>query len=300
MLRKMERVKDCLESNSYTFAATEAAKIIELSFRKLLLHGLPKLDEGQRLKVMEAIIAIGKGSKGVDSFGLGQMLAVVKRSRFFDAWEQATGVDLMPIKMVNFDALSEIRNKLAHHGYEASKFEAEFMFHVLQGFVDTFDILTIESSANNGVKEGWLIGEVELAKLERDSTHSWVFSRDLSNDINQSSDGYEIEGHIFQAVHANLLAGNKYTYFVPDTQNLRWAISEYKKVHSYKPEQVNFVMVPELSFAIVSEAVVYNVDGGKMSAVEWMPNGKANFYVMMDEVHLRRLVAYGHGLLENS
>ena len=298
MFKKMERVRECLGSQSYTFAATEAAKIIELAFRKLLLHGLPKLDEKQRLKVMDAILAIGKGTRGVDSFGLGQMLAVVKRSHFFDAWEQATGRDLTPIKMVNFDALSDVRNKLAHHGYEASKFEAEFMFQVLQGFIDTFDILTIESSANSGVQEGWLIGEVELSRLERESNHTWVFSLDLSNDINQGSADAILEGHLFQAVHANLIAGNKYTYFVPDTQNLRWAISEYKKVHTFIEGQVNFVMVPEAEFTVFSESVIYNVDDGKMSAVEWLPNGKANFYVLMDDVHMRRLVAYGHGLLE--
>ncbi|MDX8389458.1 MAG: hypothetical protein R8M38_03115 [Mariprofundaceae bacterium] len=298
MFKKMERVRGLLSNQSYTFAATEAAKIIELAFRKLLLHGLPKLDEKHRLKVMDAILAIGKGTKGVDSFGLGQMLAVIKRAHFFEAWETATGCDLMPIKMVNFDVLSELRNKLAHHGYEASKFEAEFMFQVLQGFMNTFDILTIDASANNGVQEGWLIGEVELSRLERESTHTWVFSLDLSNDINQGSGDAVIEGHLFQAVHANLIAGNKYTYFVPDTQNLRWAIGEHKKAHAFSEEQVKFVMVPEASFAIVSESVVYNIDAGKMNAVEWLPNGKANFYVLMDDMHMRRLIAYGHSLLD--
>jgi len=84
------------------------------------------------------------------------MLAVVKKSHFFDAWEQATGKNLMPIKMVNFDALTEVRNKLTHHGYEARKFEAEFMFQVLQGFIETFDILTIDASAQDGIRGGWL------------------------------------------------------------------------------------------------------------------------------------------------
>jgi len=298
MFKKMERVQDCLKDSSYTFAASEAAKVIELAFRKLLLHGLPKLDEQTRLKVMESIIAIGKGSRGVESFGLGQMLAVVKRSHFFDAWEQATGKNLMPIKMVNFDVLTELRNKLAHDGYEASKFEAEFMFQVLQGFIDTFDILTIEASASDGVQDGWLLGEVELAKLERESTHTWVFTHDMSNDIHQGDDACVMDGHIFQAVHANLLSGKKYTYFVPDNQHIRWAIREYKKLHQFEDEQVTFVKVSEISFSTFSETVIYNVDDGEMKAVEWLPNSNANFYVMMDDKHLRRVVSYGHDLLD--
>ena len=298
MLKRIEQVKGCLEDQSYTFAASEAAKVIELAFRKLLLHGLPKLDEKSRLKVMEAVLALGKGVRGVDSFGLGQMLAVVKKSHFFDAWEQATGKNLMPIKMVNFDALTEVRNKLTHHGYEASKVEAELMFQMLQAFIEVFDILTIESSASDGVQKGWLIGEVELSRVERESRHTWVFSHDLSNDINQSVDGCEIEGHLFQAVHANLKSGNRYTYFIPDNQHMRWAIREYQKCHAFEENQVRFVFVPEASFSIISEAVIYNVDDGEMTAVEWLPNGKANFYVLMDAVHMRRLISYGYHLLE--
>jgi len=299
MLKKMETVRECLGCQSFTFAGTEACKGIELAFRKLLLHGLPKLDEKARLKVMEAIIDIGKGNKGVDSFGLGQMLAVVKRAHFFDAWEQATGRDLTPIKMVNFDALSDVRNKLAHHGYEASKFEAEFLFQVLQGFIDTFDILTIDASAQDGIQEGWLLGEVELSRLERESKHSWVFSHDLSNDINQSADGCVIEGHLFQSVRTNLQAGNRYTYFVPDTQHICWAIREYRKLHTFDEQQINFVKVPATTFTLVSETVVYNVDEEGEMAVEWLPNGKANFYVKMDDIHSRRVLAYGYALLEH-
>ncbi len=85
-----------------------AVKIIEIAFRKLLVDGLALLSDRDRLKVMKAIIEIGKGEKGVESFGLGQMLAVFRKSKFNDAWEASTSSDLSAIKMINLDALNDI------------------------------------------------------------------------------------------------------------------------------------------------------------------------------------------------
>jgi len=141
---KIDRIKNNLDAQAYTVAAGEAVKIIEIAFRKLLVDGLALLSDKDRLKVMQAIIEIGKGEKGVESFGLGQMLAVLRKSKFNDAWEAATSSDLSAIKMINLDALNEIRIKLTHDATEASKFEAEFLFHALEGVIQAFGIMSLE------------------------------------------------------------------------------------------------------------------------------------------------------------
>jgi len=141
---KIDRIKNNLDAQAYTVAAGEAVKIIEIAFRKLLVDGLALLSDKDRLKVMQAIIEIGKGEKGVESFGLGQMLAVLRKSKFNDAWEAATSSDLSAIKMINLDALNEIRIKLIHDATEASKFEAEFLFHALEGVIQAFGIMSLE------------------------------------------------------------------------------------------------------------------------------------------------------------
>jgi len=142
---KIDRIKNNLDAQSYTVAAGEAVKIIEFAIRKLLVEGLVMISEKDRLKVMQSIIEIGKGEKGVESFGLGQMLAVLRKSKFNDAWEAATNNDLSAIKMINLDALNQIRIKLTHDSAEASKFEAEFLYHALQGIIQAFGILSLES-----------------------------------------------------------------------------------------------------------------------------------------------------------
>jgi len=142
---KIDRIRNNLDAQSYTVAAGEAVKIIEIAFRKLLVDGLALLSDKDRLKVMQAIIEIGKGEKGVESFGLGQMLAVLRKSKFNDAWEAATSSDLSALKMINFDALNEIRIKLTHDASDASQFEAEFLYQAVQGVVQAFGTVLLNA-----------------------------------------------------------------------------------------------------------------------------------------------------------
>ncbi len=144
---KIDRIKNNLDAQAYTVAAGEAVKIIEIAFRKLLVDGLALLSDKDRLKVMQAIIEIGKGEKGVESFGLGQMLAVLRKSKFNDAWEAATSSNLSAIKMINFDALNEIRIKLTHDAADASQFEAEFLYQAVQGVVQGFGTVLLDADA---------------------------------------------------------------------------------------------------------------------------------------------------------
>jgi len=148
---KIDRIKNNLDAQSYTVAAGEAVKIIEVAFRKLLVDGLTTLSDQDRLKVMQAIIDVGKGHKGVESFGLGEILGVLRQSKFNNAWEAATGSNLSAIKMINLDALNDIRIKITHEAAEASEFEAKFLFNALEGVIQAFGILSLEKRA--GVQE---------------------------------------------------------------------------------------------------------------------------------------------------
>jgi len=144
---KIDRIKNNIDAQAYTVAAGEAVKIIELAFRKLLVDGLALVSDKDRLKVMQAIIEIGKGEKGVESFGLGQMLAVLRKSKFNDAWEASTGASLNAIKMINFDALNEIRIKLTHDAADASQFEAEILYQAVQGILQGFGEVLLNEGA---------------------------------------------------------------------------------------------------------------------------------------------------------
>jgi 2-polyprenyl-3-methyl-5-hydroxy-6-metoxy-1,4-benzoquinol methylase len=142
---RFKTIANNLSHQEYTHAAYESIKIIEIAFRKLLVDGLARLSDKNRLIVMQAILDIGKGDKGVEEFGLGQILGVLRKSNFYSAWEESTGKDLSAIRIINFDALNNIRIKIIHAGGEATEFEAELLFQAVRGVTQAFGIMSLEA-----------------------------------------------------------------------------------------------------------------------------------------------------------
>lgn len=143
---KIDRIKNSLASGAYTLAASESVKIIEISLRYLLSEGVSKFKSKNRLTVMSSILKVGKGERDIEDIGLGSMLAIVKSSNFFNLWEESTGNSLTAIRMINFDAINEVRNKLEHKGYEASKYEAEFLAHAVENVIHEFGLLKLHET----------------------------------------------------------------------------------------------------------------------------------------------------------
>jgi len=151
---KVDRIKNSLASSAYTLAASESVKIIEISLRLLLGEGLAKFKGGNRLTVIKSVMKVGKEEKDIEDLGLGAMLGVIRGSKFFELWEESTGHELSAIRMINFDVMTEVRNKLEHKGYEASKYEAEFLAHTVENIIHEFGLLKLsESDENMGEEE---------------------------------------------------------------------------------------------------------------------------------------------------
>jgi len=174
---KIDRIKNSLESGAYTLAASESVKIVELSLRQLLGEGLTRFSSGNRLAVMSSILKVGKGERDIEDFGLGSILAVIRATKFFDLWEDSLGCDLPAIRMINFDAMNEVRNKLTHKGYEATKYEAEFLLHAIESIIHAFGLIKLDESDNGTFSENESapireVVEVKKAGVKTSSTYS--------------------------------------------------------------------------------------------------------------------------------
>jgi len=144
--KKINFIKHNLAIEAYTIVAKESVGLIEHALRQLFSEHLTQLDEKDRLKVQKAELDIGKGEKGIESFTMGQLVGVFRTSRFLDAWARASGKDLSGVRVINFDELTKLRNKLIHGNQEAPYAEAELLFDCLQVILETFDIVSPEDA----------------------------------------------------------------------------------------------------------------------------------------------------------
>jgi len=164
--------------------------------------------------------------------------------------------------------------------------ELEDKIAILRGFLE-----------NNGV--GDIINEQTLASWESLAQYIWVVSLDLSNDIG-SDNLKKTDKIIMNTVKINLSKGKQYIYFVPNTQEIRGAIIQYKNMYSkfYKKDQVKFCIIPEKEFCFINETVIYdpninttkNNELSETKAVQWFPHKEFNYYLVIDKSHQSRLI----------
>ena len=143
---RIKQIDTMLTHGLYTPAAKESLALIEYAMRRLLRLEVVRLEGKDRLKVNQAELQIGKGQKSIEDFTMGQLLGVIRTSRFFDAWTRSTGGSLGSVEMINLDAVVKLRNKLVHDGTDAERSDAELLQYVLRVFLETFGIMMLEET----------------------------------------------------------------------------------------------------------------------------------------------------------
>ncbi|OUD15222.1 ATP-binding protein [Thioflexithrix psekupsensis] len=141
--------ENLLDKGGYTIAAKECLGIIEHALRQLLLRHLAVLPSAVQQRIQQEAQKTAKGSRasGIEDFTMGQLLGLIRTCDFINEWGKVTGRDLINIRMINLDSLSDIRNPLIHNGAEADSSQAFFLFSCVRLLLENFGIESLEGGA---------------------------------------------------------------------------------------------------------------------------------------------------------
>lgn len=138
---KLSHIERLLHKKEYTDSATRCVIVIEQTLRHMVSQCIEHVDEETKRRVQDAVKKRDRRGEGITSLTMGQIVHVVRESKFFDAWAHTVGKDLSSLQIIDLDQLTKLRNKFAHYGQEASHTEAEFLLHCLKVMLETFDIV---------------------------------------------------------------------------------------------------------------------------------------------------------------
>lgn len=147
----------------------------------------------------------------------------------------------------------------------------------------------VESAVSAG-RATWLLNLTAVLRHEKDITapEVWLVSDDLQEDA--------VGGPFRAVVSANLAAGIKYVYFVPDKAETRTRIHTIKAAHG-SHELLSTVFLPDSFFFLVPrlDIVIYNplcVDGSPREAFLGIPvpDVSEHFHVKVTDDFIDRLV----------
>lgn len=164
---RIKSIQRILEIGEYTSAATACVNLIEQALQQVFSQSLERVDEEVRRKVWEAVQKRDRRGEGLKGLTMGQLIHILRESKFLDAWAQVSGKDLSGFQMINLDNLRALRNKLIHKGKDVTRAEAEILFDCLQIILETFEI---GDKTPPSVSEPLMNFEKELTTFEKIAT----------------------------------------------------------------------------------------------------------------------------------
>ena len=141
---KIQHIERLLQKDEYTDSATRCVIVIEQTLRQVVSRYLDCVEENVREKVQAAVQKRDRSGEGIHRLTMGQVVHVIGESKFLEAVARALGKDLSSLQIIDLRKLTQLRNKFAHKGQEASRTEAEFLAHCLKIILETCDLIPPE------------------------------------------------------------------------------------------------------------------------------------------------------------
>ncbi len=147
----LEKIRHFLKMQYYDSAVKECCGIMEEILKSIFRTAMTELPMTERTKLLEAEAAIGRGVKGYNEFGFGQLVAVFSRCRLLDAWSKHTGKKLGIIKSISLDYIVELRNQLTHNGSDhlCSRSDAQLVYDCLMSWLAFIGYSELESGVES-------------------------------------------------------------------------------------------------------------------------------------------------------
>jgi len=137
----------------------------------------------------------------------------------------------------------------------------------------------------------WLVNQKYLQMVEMGSQEVWAFAPELTYSIQPGTE-------IFRAVQMSLARGCRYKIFMPNQPETHKIISDYRRLHSFQPGQVEFILVAHEEYVFHTIITVYDPHSDRPRAIEWLPVENLVAWLEMDLKHANRMVGIGEVLLK--
>ena len=137
----------------------------------------------------------------------------------------------------------------------------------------------------------WLVNQKYVQMIEMNSEEVWAFAPELTYSIQPGTE-------IFKAVETSLGRGCRYKIFMPNQPETHKILADYRRLHKFKPGQVEFVLLPHEEYVFHTIITVYNPHSDNPKAIEWLPVENLVAWLEMDVKHASRMVGIGEVLLK--
>lgn len=138
-----------LEHGDYDSLVRESATLLEEILRKVILRIMPELGLDARRSINEFEMKIGKNTRGMNQFSLGELAALYNATKFMKLLQSHLGIDLSLLMAFDLHSVVNIRNALVHSnkdGYHVNYHEAKLIYDYTLNWLAYLGYAEIENS----------------------------------------------------------------------------------------------------------------------------------------------------------
>jgi len=109
---ELKAIADNFEAENYGVVVQQTLVLIEKKLREVIKHDLTQLESSAQVAVMKHLVA---KSKAIDDLTMGEIVGLLRETKFFEAWKQKFHRDLRVFETVDLNKLTNpLRNDVAH------------------------------------------------------------------------------------------------------------------------------------------------------------------------------------------
>ena len=139
-------IQKAMNEEAYEIVVKECCGLFEVAFRKIFQEAVTTFNFEDRNSLLDEEKKIGKEKKGVNEFGLGELVGLFRETGLMKKWAKISNRDLGLISSLDFNSVVRLRNDLVHNGGQCGRLEAELVFNYVKSLYATLGFISLEKA----------------------------------------------------------------------------------------------------------------------------------------------------------
>ncbi|MBR5799554.1 MAG: hypothetical protein IKY23_05780 [Lachnospiraceae bacterium] len=187
------KIQQAMDRRDFDTVVRDCCGLFEAAFKKIYQEACSTLDFKTRQELMSKEAEIGKGNKGVNDFGFGELVGLYRETGLLKKWAKATNRDLGLIDSINYNSIVALRNKLSHPDYESmgkvcSIGDADLVYNYVKNLYATLGLFSMDE----GIKAAFEAKTTTTVNGEEREMVNIALIRERGIIINQSDESRNV------------------------------------------------------------------------------------------------------------
>ncbi len=155
---KFSVIQKAMDDHAYDIVVKECCGLFEVAFKRIFQEAVVQLNFEDRNVLLEKERVIGKGKKGINEFGFGELVGLFRETGLMKKWAEISNRDIGLIESVNYSSVVHLRNELVHNGGQCGRIEAELVFNYVKSLYAILGFINMEKAISESFETKATVG----------------------------------------------------------------------------------------------------------------------------------------------